>query len=158
VVVDADDPAFLHPVDMPATIAAYLRRTGQPGGVADDPIRLGRVIVEALALAYRTALERAERLAMVRVGVIHVVGGGARNRLLCQLTADACRRSVLAGPVEATALGNVLTQAMGAGEIRDVAEAHVVAGRSTPVAVYEPGDAGDWDERVIRLHALRPST
>ena len=156
VVVDADDPAFLHPVDMPATIAEYLRRTGQQGGVADDPIRLVRVIVEALALAYRTALERAERLAMVRVGAIHVVGGGARNGLLCQLTADACRRPVLAGPVEATALGNVLTQAMGAGEIRDLAEAHVVAGRSAPVAIYEPGDAGDWDERVARLHALRP--
>ncbi len=156
VVVDADDPAFLHPVDMPATIAAYLRRTGQQGGVVDDPIRLVRVIVEALALAYRTALERAERLATVRVGAIHVVGGGARNGLLCQLTADACRRPVFAGPVEATALGNVLTQAMGAGEIRDLAEAHVVAGRSAPVAIYEPGDAGDWDERVARLHALRP--
>jgi len=84
------------------------------------------------------------------------VGGGARNALLCQLTADACQRPVLAGPVEATALGNVLTQAMGAGEIRDLAEAHDVARRSTHAALYEPRDAGTWDERAARLQAPRP--
>jgi len=155
VVIDVDDPAFLHPDDMPAAIAGQLRRTGQDPGAIGDPIRLVRAILEGLALAYRVALERAERLARVRVGMIHVVGGGARNALLCQLTADACHRAVLAGPVEATALGNVLTQALGAGALRDRAEVHEVARRSTHAAFYKPRDAGDWDERAARLHTPR---
>jgi len=150
-----EDPAFLHPDDMPAAIAGQLRRTGQDPGAIGDPIRLVRAILEGLALAYRVALERAERLARVRVGMIHVVGGGARNALLCQLTADACHRAVLAGPVEATALGNVLTQALGAGALRDRAEVHEVARRSTHAAFYKPRDAGDWDERAARLHTPR---
>ncbi len=156
VVIDVDDPAFLHPDDMPAAIAGHLRGTGQDPGVVGDPIRLVRAVLEGLALAYRAALERAERLAGVRVVTIHVVGGGARNALLCQLTADACQRPVLAGPVEATALGNVLAQARGAGEIRDLAEAHDVARRSTHAALYESRDAGAWDERAARLQALQP--
>ncbi len=156
VVIDVDDPAFLHPDDMPAAIAGHLRRTGQDPGAAGEPIPLVRAILEGLALAYRVALEQAERLAGVRVGAIHVVGGGARNSLLCQLAADACQRPVLAGPVEATALGNVLAQAVGADEIRDLAEAHDVARRSTHAALYEPRAAGDWDERAARLQALRP--
>jgi len=146
-----DDPAFLHPDDMPAAIAGHLRRTGQDPRVVDSPIALVRAILDGLALAYRVALERAERLAGVGVGTIHVVGGGARNAVLCQLTADACQRPVLAGPVEATALGNVLAQALGAGEIRDLTEAHDVARRSTHAALYEPRAAGDWDERAARL-------
>jgi len=158
VVIDVDDPAFLHPDDMPAAIAGQLRRTGQDPSAVDGPILLVRAILEGLVLAYRVALERAERLAGVRVGMIHVVGGGARNALLCQLTADACQRPVLAGPVEATALGNVLTQAIGAGEIRDLAEAHDVARRSTHAALYEPHDVGVWDERAARLHTLRLHT
>jgi len=158
VVIDVDDPGFLHPDDMPAAIAAHLRRTGQDPGVADNPIALVRAILDGLALAYRMGLERAERLAGVRVGTIHIVGGGARNALLCQLTADACRRPVRAGPVEATALGNVLVQALGAGEIGDLTEAHAVARRSTSSALYEPRDAGDWDERAARLPAPRPQT
>ncbi len=155
VVIDADDPAFLHPDDMPAALAAYLRSTGQEPGVAGDPITLVRALLEGLALAYRAGLERAERLAGVRVGTIHIVGGGARNSLLCQLTADACRRPVLAGPVEATALGNVLVQALGVGEIRDLAEVHAVAGASAELALYEPRDGGDWDARAARLRELR---
>jgi len=155
VVIDVDDPAFLRPDDMPAAIAGHLRRSRQDPRVAGDPIALTRAILEGLALAYRAALERAERLGGVRVGVIHVVGGGARNALLCQLTAAACRRPVRAGPVEATALGNVLTQAMGTGEIRDLARARRVARDSVQLATYEPRDAGDWDERAARLRVAR---
>jgi len=157
VVIDVDDPIFLHPDDMPAAIAGYLRRTGQDGGVVGDPILLMRAILDGLALAYRAALERAERLAGVRVGTLHVVGGGARNSLLCQLTADACGRRVQAGPVEATALGNVLVQALGAGALPDVTEARAVARASTELTMYEPRDAAaaDWDARAARLWALR---
>jgi rhamnulokinase len=106
-------------------------------------------------LKYRVALERAEQLSGTRVRVIHVVGGGARNELLCQLTADACGRSVAAGPAEATALGNVLVQAMGRGEVKDLAEAHAIARSSAAVRVHEPHSSSDWDERHARLVSPR---
>jgi rhamnulokinase len=153
VIVDVDDPAFLHPEDMPAALAAQLALTGQTP--VDRDAAVARAIFEGLALAYRRALERAERLAATRVAAIHVVGGGARNALLCQLTADACRRPVLAGPVEATALGNVLVQAMGLGEIRDVAELHSVARRSADLVRYEPRGDIAWEDRAARLQELR---
>jgi len=152
-VLDVDDLDFLHPEEMPAAIAQYLQRTGQP--VVEQPVAVVRLILEGLALAYREALDRAEHLAGVRVDAVHVVGGGARNGLLCQLTADACRRPVVAGPMEATALGNVLAQAMGMGAVRDLAEARAIARRSVDLVTYEPGEAGDWDERAARLCALR---
>lgn len=158
VVIDVDDPAFLHPDNMPAAIAAQLQRTEQP--MASEPAALVRAILDSLALAYRMALQQAERLAETRVETVHVVGGGARNGLLCQLTADACGRPVLAGPVEATALGNVLAQAMGTGELANLAEARAVARRSADVTLYVPreaGEAGDWDERAARLQGLRTS-
>lgn len=153
VVIDANDPMFLRPPDMPAAIRAYLARTVQRA--VDEPVALVRVILEGLALTYQVAIEEAERLSGRRVDTIHVIGGGARNGLLCQLAADACRRPVLAGPVEATALGNILVQAMGSGALRDLAEARAVARASTHVTAYEPRMRGDWDERRQRLHAFR---
>ncbi len=153
VVVDANEPAFLHPADMPTAIRAYLSRTGQRA--VDDPIALVRAILEGLALAYRMAIDEAERLSGLRVETIHIIGGGARNGLLCQLTADACRRLVLAGPVEATALGNVLVQALGSGELGDLADARAVARASAHVTAYEPRAGGDWDERHERLRVLQ---
>jgi rhamnulokinase len=152
VVLDVDDPAFLHPADMPAAINGQLARTGQK--TMQDPVELVRAIFEGLALKYRVALERAEQLSGTRVRVIHVVGGGARNELLCQLTADACGRSVAAGPAEATALGNVLVQAMGRGEVRSLAEAHAIARSSAAVRVHEPRISSQWDELHARLVSL----
>src|SRR5260370_5998077 len=110
-VVDPDDATFILPANMPAAIAAFCRQTGQA-----EPADAGatvRCALESLALRYRWVLEKLERLAGRRLERIHIVGGGCQNGLLCQLTADACDRPVLAGPVEATALGNVLTQAIG---------------------------------------------
>jgi rhamnulokinase len=153
VIVDVDDPVFLHPDDMPAAIQTQLARTGQSAVTGDGAIV--RAILEGLALAYRLGLERAERLAGVAVETIHIVGGGARNDLLCRLTADACGRPVVAGPVEATALGNVLVQAMGEGTVRDLAELRAIARRSADLVTYEPHDAADWEERGERLRALR---
>ncbi len=111
--IDVDHPDLLAPGDMPARIADQCRRTGQP--VPGSPPEVTRVVLDSLALAYRRALATAERLTGRSAAVVHVVGGGARNTLLCQLTADATGRPVLAGPVEATALGNVLVQARTAG-------------------------------------------
>ncbi len=107
--VDATDPAFLAPGDMPARIARACRDAGD--AVPESPPEVVRCILDSLAAAFAAAIDDAERLSGRPVEVVHVVGGGAQNTLLCQLTADACRRPVVAGPVEATALGNLLVQA-----------------------------------------------
>jgi rhamnulokinase len=150
VVVDPDDPSFLPPGDMPARIAEYCARTGQraPEGRAATV----RCVLESLALAYRRALRDAVRLSGHDVEVIHVVGGGARNELLCRLTADACGLPVMAGPVEAAALGNGLIQARARGEVGDLAELRALVRRSEPIATYEPrGGQEPWDEAEARL-------
>jgi rhamnulokinase len=104
-----------------------------------------RCALESLALRYRWVLERLEELTGRRRETIHVVGGGSQNALLCQLTADACNRPVLAGPVEATAIGNVLVQAMGLGLVRSLAEAREVVRLSFEVKTYEPRDPDRWE-------------
>ena len=112
-VIDPDNPVFLPPGDMPARIAAECRRTGQrpPPGRAETL----RCILDSLALAHRRAIGQVQELSGRHVDTVHLVGGGARNRLLCQLTADACGLPVEAGPVEAAALGNTLVQARSLG-------------------------------------------
>ena len=108
-VIDPNGAEFLPPGDMPARIVAACERTGQP--VPVDPPEIVRCILDSLADAYRDALLDAQRLSGKEIDVVHVVGGGSRNGLLCQLTADACQLPVVAGPVEATAIGNLLVQA-----------------------------------------------
>jgi rhamnulokinase len=108
-VVDADDPVFLPPGDMPSRIASWLSSRGLPAPAA--PAETVRCILDSLALAYRRALLAAQSLSGRHADAVHVVGGGSRNSLLCQLTADAYGLPVIAGPAEATALGNVLVQA-----------------------------------------------
>ena len=124
-VVDATDSRFLAPGDMPARIIAACAETGGP--VPSTRAELVRCVLDSLALAHRDAVADAVRLSGKQVDVVHVVGGGARNALLCQLTADACGLPVVAGPVEASALGNVLVQARAAGaltgDLRDVVRA-----------------------------------
>ncbi|HKC29545.1 MAG TPA: rhamnulokinase family protein [Jatrophihabitans sp.] len=114
-VVDPDRPEFLSPGDMPARIQAECRRTDQP--VPQSPAELTRCILDSLAVAYRRTVLDAAELSGARVEVVHLVGGGAQNALLCQLTADACELPVVAGPVEAAAYGNVLVQARAAGVV-----------------------------------------
>jgi rhamnulokinase len=152
-VVDADDPDFLPPGDMPARIAAACRRLGQ--APPDSPAATVRCIVDSLALAHRAAIEDARRLSGRDVDVIHIVGGGARNELLCQLTADACGIAVEAGPVEATALGNVLVQARSLGVVSgDLAALRSLLRRTQEVRRYEPsGDQRPWAEAAARLAA-----
>jgi rhamnulokinase len=152
-VVDPDTPAFLPPGDMPARIAAECRRTGQepPSG----PPAFVRCILESLALGHRMAIRRAVALSGQDVEVIHLVGGGSRNDLLCRLTADACGLPVVAGPVEATALGNVLVQARSAGMVKDLAEMRALAA-TQPLRRYEPrGDDSRWSAAEAALAAGR---
>ncbi|MCG5213746.1 rhamnulokinase [Streptosporangium sp. KLBMP 9127] len=149
-VIDPDDPSFLPPGDMPARIAEFCARTGQRPPEGRPAVV--RCVLESLALAYRRALRDAVRLSGRDVEVIHVVGGGARNELLCRLTADACGLPVLAGPVEAAALGNALIQARARGEVGDLAELRALVRRSEPIAAYEPrGDPSNWDALESRL-------
>ncbi|MGY0488992.1 rhamnulokinase [Streptomyces sp. WG-D5] len=150
-VVDAGDPAFLPPGGMPDRIAAACRATGQP-----EPrtrAETTRCILDSLALAHRRAVEDAARLADRPVDVVHIVGGGARNALLCQLTADACGLPVVAGPAEGAALGNVLVQARADGVLGDRAAMRRLVADTQPLARYEPrGDRGAWDAAAARVH------
>jgi sugar (pentulose or hexulose) kinase len=136
-VIDPDEPVFLPPGNMPARIVDACRRTDQP--VPADPPAIVRCIVDSLAAAHRRAVQEAQELSGKAVDVVHVVGGGARNSLLCQLTADACGLPVLAGPVEATALGNVLVQARTLDAVGgDLARLRSLIRVSQPVTRYEP--------------------
>jgi len=153
VVVDVDDPAFLPPGDMPARIAAAARRSGQ--SPPDGPAATVRCILDSLALAYRRAIAQVQELSGVSAAAVHVVGGGARNDLLLQLTADACGLPVVAGPVEAAALGNVLVQAraLGAGPA-DLAGMRALLRATQPLRRFEPsGSAAVWDAAARRIHA-----
>lgn len=153
--VDPDDASFLSPGDMPSRLAAYCTRTGQTP--PQDEGAFARCALESLALKYRWTIERLEQILGTTIRTIHVVGGGTRNALLCQFTADACGRPVHAGPVEATAAGNVLLQAMGRGRIGSLADARAIIARSFPVTVYEPRDTAVWDEAAGRFAALVPA-
>ncbi len=151
-VLDADDPAFLPPGDMPARIADACRRLGQEP--PRDRAATVRCVLDSLAIAHRRAVRDAVRLSDREVDVVHVVGGGARNALLCQLTADACGLPVVAGPVEATALGNVLVQARALGVLDgDLAALRSLLRATQELTRYEPrGDERRWAaaERRVR--------
>ncbi len=154
-VVDAAAPEFLAPGDMPERIAAACRATGGP--VPRSPGEIARCILDSLALAHRRAIHQAQRLADRAVDVVHIVGGGARNALLCQLTADACGLPVVAGPAEAAALGNVLVQARAHGLPGDLASARELIVRTQSSTRYEPsGDPAAWEAAARRTEGAHP--
>jgi len=113
--------------------------------------------LESLALKYRWAIDRLESILGTTINIIHVVGGGTQNTLLCQFTADACGRLVHAGPVEATAIGNILMQAIGRGKLSSIAELRSVVAHSFPVTVYEPRDTAAWSDASSRFARLVPA-
>lgn len=146
--------AFLHPGGMPERIASWCRTHG--GSAPQTPGEFARTIFESLALRYRQVLESLESVTGRRLKVIHIVGGGSRNRVLNQFVADATGRIVVAGPAEATAAGNVLVQAIGAGALKDLEEARAVVRRSLPLTLYEPKPSEAWEnayERFLKLPA-----
>jgi rhamnulokinase len=150
-VVDPDDARFLPPGDMPARIADCCAETGQR--VPRSQAETVRCILDSLALAYRRTVRRAVQLSGRDVDVVHLVGGGARNELLCQLTADACGLPVVAGPVEAAALGNVLVQARAGGALGGgLPELRALLRATQQVHTYQPaGDDGGWAAAEARL-------
>lgn len=147
--VDPDDPSFLSPENMPDAIAAYCARTGQPA--PQSPSEYTQCILESLAFKYRAVLESLEELTGSRFSEIRIIGGGSKNRLLNQFTANACGRTVVAGPVEATALGNIAMQMLATGAVASLQEARAVIERSFPSERYEPKDSDRWDRAYARF-------
>lgn len=146
--IDVDDPSFVHPPDMARAIADYLRKTGQRE--PEDKGEMLRIVLESLALKYRHVLETIARVTGRGVDVLHIVGGGMRNRLLCQFAADALGIPVMAGPAEATSMGNLMMQMKGSGEITSVAHGRSLLGRSFDVIEYLPSNTEAWNEAYAK--------
>jgi rhamnulokinase len=153
-VVNPDDPVFLRPNDMPAAIGEFCRRTSQP--VPETPGQFARCIVESLGLLYDCVLAQLEAVTGKTLRRIHIVGGGCQNALLNQVTADATGRQVISGPVEATATGNVLLQALTLGHLHSRAELRSVARRSFETEVFNPRADAGWSSAKERFRQICP--
>jgi len=149
VLFDPDHTAFLHPPDMVSAIARYCHETGQPE--PDGPPAFTRAILESLAFKYRAVIEALEQLTGERIEELQIVGGGSRNRLLNQFTADATGCTVIAGPVEATALGNVALQMVGTAAVSSLADARRIIEGSFPVERFDPADRDRWNTHYRRF-------
>jgi rhamnulokinase len=153
--IDPDDGSFGTPGDMPARIADFCRRTGQPA--PEDPGAIARCILESIALKHALTVDLLRDVTGTDPEDVHVVGGGARNQLLCQWTAEASGLPVVAGPAEATLVGNLLVQAIALGERASLEQARDVVRASFVPAVYEPSAAREWTEARERFAELVPS-
>ncbi|RMF04763.1 MAG: rhamnulokinase [Chloroflexi bacterium] len=153
--IDPDAPDFFAPGDMPARIRDFCATHGQ--GTPDTPGQIIRTALESLALKYRWVLERLEELAGRRLEVLHIVGGGTQNKLLNQFAASATGRRVVTGPVEATAVGNILMQMLAVGQIGSLNEGREVVKRSFPVEEYRPQNSAAWDAAYSRFLSLLES-
>jgi len=142
IAIDPDAPELVAPDDMIDAIEALARKSGQTLPASNG--ELFRSALEGLALRYRACHRMLETLVGNRIDTIHVVGGGSQNELLCQMTADACDRDVIAGPVEATAIGNVLMQMIGSGKLSSVDEARTLVRNSFETKTYRPQSPDDW--------------
>ena len=151
-VINPDDDIFFHPGEMPQKIQSYCKKTGQR--VPQSHGEILRVALESLALKYRWALGRLEELAGREFAPIHIIGGGTQNRLLNQFAANATGRTVVTGPIEATAIGNVLMQAIGMGHLESLADAREVVRNSFDVEKYYPAEPEGWDAAYEKLLTL----
>jgi rhamnulokinase len=154
--IDPNDARFLAPGDLPGRIRFHCRETGQP--VPDDPGAVTRCILESLALKHRQAINLLRTATGLEPPEVHVVGGGALNTALCRWTAEATGLPVLAGPVEATALGNLAVQAMALGELGSLADARAVIRASFEPTPYEPSGSAVWGDAAARFDELAADT
>jgi rhamnulokinase len=150
--IDPDDLRFLDPADMVGEVRAFLRETGQRD--SEDPLELARIVLQSLALRYAEVVRTLARLGGAAIAGLHVVGGGSRNDVLNQMTADASGLEVRAGPEEATALGNVLAQALVHGALTDVASARRFVARALPPRTFEPNASAAWQGAADRLRTI----
>jgi rhamnulokinase len=151
-----NDPRFLPPGDHPAHVQEFCLHSGQ--AVPETPGQLVRCVLESLALAYREVLERLLAVSGRQANVIHIVGGGTQNELLNQMTANATGRPVIAGPIEATVIGNALVQLIALGELKDIAEARQLAAQVDILKRYEPQETSAWEDAYQRYKDLEIQT
>ena len=152
-IINPDDPAFGVPGNLPLAIREYCKKTGQH--VPENEGEIVRAIFDSLALRYKWSVEAIDDMKGKRIPFINIVGGGTKEGPLCQLCADACERPVYAGPVEATAIGNIAVQAISSGEIKDLSEAREVISNSFEIDHYEPkGDKAMWDDAYAKFLKL----
>jgi rhamnulokinase len=147
--IDPDYGEFLSPGDMPKRINNYLADRGR--GTIDEKGQMIRVILESLALKYRWAVERIEEITGETINCLHIVGGGIQNELLCQFAANATGKKVIAGPIEATASGNILMQARATGQIKTLAEARAIVRNSFELREYHPQNVSLWEEQYKKF-------
>ncbi|MGI6777354.1 MAG: rhamnulokinase [Acetivibrionales bacterium] len=150
--IDPDDDLFYSPGHMPEKVQEFCRRTGQT--VPEGKAAIVRCIMESLALKYRHAIEGLEKVLGYRLPVLHVVGGGCKNIMLCRFTANSINRPVIAGPVEATSIGNLVCQLIALGEVTGIKQAREVVRESFPVKEYLPDSTDAWDEAYGRFMRL----
>jgi len=147
--VDPDDAAFELPGNYPARVQEFCKKTGQT--VPQTKGEIARCVYESLAMKYRYTFRRLEEITGRKYEAIHMIGGGTQSTLLCQMTADACRVPVIAGPVEATAMGNAVVQMMALGEIKDVWDGRKVVAASEELKHYEPQNSQSYDDAYERF-------
>ncbi|UCC69042.1 MAG: rhamnulokinase [Armatimonadota bacterium] len=152
-VIEPDHPSFLNPPDMPEAIRNLCRKTKQPA--PESPAEFVRCILESLALKYRLVLDQLREIHARPIETIHIIGGGARNNVLCQFTADATGVEVVAGPAEATAVGNLLVQALGLGCVGSLAEIRDIVRQSFSVVRYQPTKTPEWQSAYDRFRGLQ---
>ena len=152
VILNIDEPGFLNPDDMLDAIAEQCTRTGQT--MPTEPGAIARAVLEGLALRYAIVVDQLEETIGRDLEVLHIVGGGTQNHLLCQLTADATGIPAVCGPVEATALGNLAVQMLANGDISDLAEARRIIAASSEMLRYEPKNIEAWQDAHLRFNAL----
>lgn len=155
-IIDPDADLFFHPGEMPEKIRTFCTESGQ--SIPQTKGEIVRVALESLALKYRRTLAHVEELCGRRLDPIHIIGGGTKNRLLNHLTADCTGRTVVTGPVEATAIGNVLMQAIGLGQLRSLSEARALVRASFEVEEYQPSQHDRWDEAYSKSLKLLNDT
>ncbi|MCU0646286.1 MAG: rhamnulokinase [bacterium] len=148
-VIDPDHQGFLNPPDMPEAIREYCRETGQT--IPENPADMTRSILEGLALKYRYIFDQLKQVHPHPINRIHIIGGGTQNKLLSQFTADATGIPVVAGPVEATAIGNIMVQAMGLGIVKSHADIRQIIKNSFELEKHEPQNANNWDAAYDRF-------
>lgn len=147
--IDPDHSSFAIPESMPEAIHRFCSDTGQ--SIPESPGAIIRCALESLALKYHSVLGMLESLTGSPIETVHIVGGGTQNKLLCQMTADACQRQVVAGPVEATATGNLLVQLIANGAVNSMAEARQIVTNSFIEEIYTPDLSYDWSEAAERF-------
>jgi len=148
--IDVDYTDFLAPGDMPKRINEYLSKTGQ--ATTNDKGQMIRMLLESLALKYKSVMEAIEDIAGYEIDILHVVGGGIQNELLCQFTANALGERVITGPIEATASGNILMQARATGQVKSLAEVREIVRNSFELKEYQPQESEIWREQYNKIY------